>query len=153
MYQSVMAWCNEICVESAVKPQPTNQSKSVVFMSTRSSLCNPTHSLIYEQQIWGLPYVQCTKNCPTCENYIANYKIFLEHKLNSRRFPGATSNSRFPGVVDSLVYACEWNEATYHYNFFTVCWGHHFRSLATSFLIPSSSSSKIQAECKSSRFL
>ena len=101
-----MAWCNEICVESAVKPQPTNQSKSVVFMSTRSSLCNPTHSLIYEQQIWGLPYVQCTKNCPTCENYIANYKIFQEHQLNSTRFPlfpGAISHSRrFPGVVEAL---------------------------------------------------
>jgi len=104
-----MAWCNEICVESAVKSQPTNQSTSVVFMSTRSSLCNPTHSLIYEQQIWGLPYVQCTKNCPTCENYIANYKIFQEHQLNSTRFPlfpGAISNSRrFPGVVeDTLPY-------------------------------------------------
>jgi len=38
----------------------------------------------------------------TCVNYIANYKIFQEHELNSRRcpvFPGAISNSeRFPGV-------------------------------------------------------
>jgi len=36
----------------------------------------------------GLPYVQCTKNRLTRENYIAKYKIFQEHQLNSRRFPG-----------------------------------------------------------------
>jgi len=54
---------------------------------------------------------QCTgaKNCPTCENYVANYKIFQEHQLNSRRLPvfsRAISNSRrfpgVPGVVDTL---------------------------------------------------
>jgi len=44
----------------------------------------------------GLPYVQCTKNHLTCEDYIANYKIFQEHQLNSRRFLG------FPGVVNTL---------------------------------------------------
>ena len=38
-----------------------------------------------------------TKNCPTCENYIANYKIFQEHPLNSGKFPG------FPGVVENLT--------------------------------------------------
>ena len=27
----------------------------------------------------GLPYVHCTKNRLTCENYTANYKIFHEH--------------------------------------------------------------------------
>jgi len=32
----------------------------------------------------------------SCENYIANYKTFHEHQLNSRRFPV------FPGVVDTL---------------------------------------------------
>jgi len=37
----------------------------------------------------GLPYVQCTKNRLTCENCTANYKIFPEHKQNSRRFPGS----------------------------------------------------------------
>ena len=44
-----------------------------------------------------LPHVQCTKNRLTCESYIANYIIFKEHRLNSRRFPvfpGAISNSR-----------------------------------------------------------
>jgi len=54
----------------------------------------------------GLPYVPSTKNHPTCKNYIASYKAFQEHQLNSRRFPvfpGAISNSRrFPGVVDTL---------------------------------------------------
>jgi len=57
----------------------------------------------------GLPYVQCTKNHLTCEKYIANYKIFQQHQLNSRRFPvfpGEISNFRrfpgFPGVVDTL---------------------------------------------------
>ena len=47
--------------------------------------------------IWGLLYVQCTKNRLTCENYIASYKIFQRHQLNSRRFPvypRAISNSR-----------------------------------------------------------
>jgi len=34
-----------------------------------------------------LPHVQCTKNCPTCRDYIANYKIFRKQKLNSSRFP------------------------------------------------------------------
>ena len=56
---------------------------------------------------WGLPYVHCTKNRLTCENYIANYKIFQEHQPNSRRFPvfpGAISNSwRFPGAVGTLI--------------------------------------------------
>jgi len=42
----------------------------------------------------GLPYVQCTKNRLTCKNYTANYKIFHELQLNSRRFPG---------VVDTLL--------------------------------------------------
>jgi len=41
----------------------------------------------------GLLYVQCTKNRPTCKDYIASYKIFQEHQLNS---------ARFPEVVDSL---------------------------------------------------
>ena len=54
-----------------------------------------------------VPYVQCTKNRLTCENYTANYKIFQEHQLNSVRFPvfpEAISNSgRFPGVVNTLV--------------------------------------------------
>jgi len=38
----------------------------------------------------GLLYVslQCTKNRLTCENYIANCKIFQEHQLHSRRFQG-----------------------------------------------------------------
>ena len=46
----------------------------------------------------GLPYVQYTRNRLTCEHYIANYKIFHERQLNSKRFPV------FPGVVDTLVY-------------------------------------------------
>jgi len=54
----------------------------------------------------GLPYVQCTENRLTCKNYIANYKIFQEHQLNSRRFPvfpWAISNSRwFTGVLNTL---------------------------------------------------
>jgi len=41
----------------------------------------------------GLTCVQCTKNHLMCENYIANYKIFQEHQLNSR----------FSGVVDALT--------------------------------------------------
>jgi len=48
-----------------------------------SSLCHPTSLLILS----GLPYAECTKNRLTCENYMAKYKIFLEHQLNSRRFP------------------------------------------------------------------
>jgi len=47
----------------------------------------------------GLSYVHCPKNRLTRENYIDNYKIFQEHKLNSRRFlvfPGV------PGVADTL---------------------------------------------------
>ena len=36
----------------------------------------------------GLPYVQCTNNCLTCENDTANYKILQEHQLNSRRVSG-----------------------------------------------------------------
>jgi len=44
----------------------------------------------------GLPYVQCTKNRLTSKNCIADYEIFQEHQLNSRRFPV------FPGVVDTL---------------------------------------------------
>jgi len=55
----------------------------------------------------GLPCVQCAKNCTTCEYYTANYRIFLEHQLNSKRFPRAISNSRrfqgLPGVVDILL--------------------------------------------------
>jgi len=55
-----------------------------------------------------LPYVQCSKNRLTCENYIAVYKIFQEHQVNSRRFPvfpGAISNSRrCPGVVYTQFY-------------------------------------------------
>ena len=35
----------------------------------------------------GLPYVQCTKNRPMRKNYIANYTIFQEQQLNSRKFP------------------------------------------------------------------
>ena len=31
------------------------------------------------------------------KNYIANYTIFQEHQLNSRRFP------ELPGVADTLV--------------------------------------------------
>jgi len=50
----------------------------------------------------GLPHVQCTKDRVMCENYIADCKIFQEDQLNSRRFPGAISNSKFPGVVDNL---------------------------------------------------
>ena len=41
-----------------------------------------------------LPDVQCTENWLTYKNYIANYKIFQEHQLNSRKFPGEISNSR-----------------------------------------------------------
>ena len=55
----------------------------------------------------GLPCVLCAKNCPTCKYYTANYRIFLEHQLNSKRFPRAISNSRrfrgLPGVVDILL--------------------------------------------------
>jgi len=55
-----------------------------------------------------LPYVQCSKNRLTCENYIAVYKIFQEHQVNSRRCPvftGAISNSRrCPGVVYTQFY-------------------------------------------------
>ena len=51
----------------------------------------------------ALPYVQCTTSRLTCENYIADYKIFHEHQLNCRTFPvfpGAISNSkRFPGFL------------------------------------------------------
>jgi len=54
-------------------------------------------------------YVQCTKNRLTCKNYVATYKIFEEHQLNSMRFPAfprAISNSRrfpaFPEVVNIL---------------------------------------------------
>ena len=86
-----------------------NEHVMMVSSDQRSSLCHPTHLLIYKQQTQGLPYVQCTKNRLTCENYIANYKIFQEHQLNSRRFPvflEAISNfRRFPGVsgiVDTL---------------------------------------------------
>jgi len=61
--------------------------------------------LIYEKQTQGLVYVQCTKNCLTCENYTASYKIFQKHQVNSRRlpvFPGTISNARkFPGLVDT----------------------------------------------------
>ena len=45
----------------------------------------------------GLPYVRRIKNRLTCENYVANYKIFQEHRLNSRRFPG------IPWVADTLT--------------------------------------------------
>ena len=31
----------------------------------------------------GLPRVRCTKNHPTSDNYIANYKIFKQYELNS----------------------------------------------------------------------
>jgi len=44
----------------------------------------------------GLPYVQCSKNRLMCENHAANYTIFQERQLTSRRFPvfsGAISNS------------------------------------------------------------
>ena len=55
-----------------------------------------------------LPYVQCSKNRLTCENYTAVYKLFQEHQVNSRRFPvfqGAISNSRrCPGVVYTQFY-------------------------------------------------
>ena len=51
----------------------------------------------------GLACAQCTNNCLTCENDTANYKILQEHQLNSRRFPGAISNSRrVSGVGDTL---------------------------------------------------
>ena len=40
------------------------------------------------------PYVQCTKNRLTCENYIVNHKILQEHQLNSRFLV-------FPAVVDT----------------------------------------------------
>jgi len=43
-----------------------------------------------------LPDVQCTENWLTCKNYIANYKIFQEHQLNSRKF-------QTPGVVDTMI--------------------------------------------------
>ena len=50
------------------------------------------------------------KNRLTCKNYIANYKIFQQHQLNSKRFPvfpGTTSNSRrFLGVTSILLYGC-----------------------------------------------
>ena len=64
----------------------------IMSSDQRSSLCYQT--------------VQCTKNRVTCKNYIANYKIFQERRLHSRRFPvfpGAISKSwRFPGVVETL---------------------------------------------------
>jgi len=55
--------------------------------------------LLFLSFSWALelPYVQCSKNRLTCENYTANYIIFQEHHLNSRRFPvfpGAISNCR-----------------------------------------------------------
>ena len=53
----------------------------------RSLLRQPTRLLIYQQQTQGLAYVRYSVgyyNSLTCENYIANYKIFQEYQLNSR---------------------------------------------------------------------
>ena len=54
----------------------------------------------------GLPYAQFTKNRVTCKNYIANYKIFQEQQLNSKRFPvfpaAISSCSTFPAAVDTM---------------------------------------------------
>jgi len=55
--------------------------------------------VVLTPEITVIPFarVQCTKNRLTHENYVANYKIFQERQLNSRRFPvfpGAISNSR-----------------------------------------------------------
>ena len=59
----------------------------------------------------GPPYVQWPENRLMRKNYIAHYKIFKEHQLNSSifsAFPGAISNSRrfpgFPGVVHTLKF-------------------------------------------------
>ena len=52
----------------------------------------------------GLLYVrlQCTKNRLTCENYIANYKFFQEHQLNSKRFPGVVDPSLYRLTLTQL---------------------------------------------------
>jgi len=75
------------------------------YILNRTWLLSPEIVLILFTR--GLPCVQCAKNCPTCKYYTANYRIFLEHQLNSKRFPRAISNSRrfrgLPGVVDILL--------------------------------------------------
>jgi len=57
----------------------------------------------------GLPCVQYTRNLLTCENNIADYKIFQEYQLNSRRFPvfpGAISNSSSSRSCRQPVHSC-----------------------------------------------
>ena len=73
-----------------------------VMMSSdrRSSLRHTTRLLIYEQQTWGLPYVQCSKYRLTRKNYTANDKFSsgIENKI-----PGYFQEEfQIPGVVDTL---------------------------------------------------
>ena len=72
-----------------------------------SSLCHPTRLLIHEQQTRGLPYVQCSKNRLTCENCIADYKIFKEHQRKFQeisRISRSSSCCRHPVLSQS----CPW---------------------------------------------
>ena len=73
----------------------------LTFLQAGCPSCRPTNSVKALKEIKA-PHVQCTKNRVMCENYIADCKIFQEDQLNSRRFPRAISNSKFPGVVDNL---------------------------------------------------
>ena len=59
------------------------------YIFNRAGLLSPEIVVILFTR--GLPYVRRIKNRLTCENYVANYKIFQEHRLNSRRFPGIPS--------------------------------------------------------------
>ena len=56
-----------------------------VFLQTGCPSCRPTNSVKALKA--RLPYVQCTKNRPTCKNYTASYKTFQQYQLNSSRFP------------------------------------------------------------------
>ena len=78
-----------------IKMQVVCKPENLLFLSfSWARLLTPEITVILFTR--GLPYVQCTKNRLTCENNKANYKIFQEHQLNSRRFPV------FPEVAGTL---------------------------------------------------
>ena len=74
-----------------------------VTMSSDNWLLTPEIIVILLTR--ALPYVQCTENRPTCENYTGNYSIFQKHRLNSRRFPGFPG-ARFTKISYDLSYDC-----------------------------------------------
>jgi len=72
------------------------------------------------------PYVQCTKNRVTCENYIVSYKISQERQLNSRNSSISRCNFKFWEIYRSCRHpakercvslgpatATDWSPVTY----------------------------------------